>query len=341
MGDRPARTLHSELGGFLPSSSPPGSRDAQHPSRRRRRIGAASILALAAGALVASASSADLMVNGTLFTPTKVTASTRYILYYLQMHSSSSSEELFSVRMTPPHFATVGSANEGDSIDGPTDIVLQGPGTLGQLVQSPSIITPCSPRESAFHGYATGSASIDVLLPPDSATTLAVRYGSGRRAPWVDSDFRLRFTVQTQLVGSYPAGSPFGATPTVTTPITMTTAGPTVGGRTGVHILLSTDPRGTPGAPYAPRKISRDRAVAISGRILPASAGRLIVLQWSHGNGVLHTLARVRTTTGGRFSLSSWHPGSSGTYDLWARYPAQPGGLVADSTSCPVRFTVP
>jgi hypothetical protein len=107
-----------------------------------------------------------------------------------------------------------------------------------------------------------------------------------------------------------------------------------------VHILLSTDPRGTPGAPYAPRKISRDRAVAISGRILPASPGRLIVLQWAHGNGALHRLASVRTGPGGRFSARAWHPRAPGTYDLWARYPVQPGGLAADSTSCPVRFTV-
>ena len=32
--------------------------------------------------------------------------------------------------------------------------------------------------------------------------------------------------------------------------------------------------------------------------------------------------------------------GAPGTYELWASYPAQPGGLVADSTSCPLRFTV-
>jgi len=300
----------------------------------------AGVAACVVGAVLAPATSADLTVNGTLSTPKTVTAATRYILYYLQMHSSTTSEELFSVRMTPPPIATVGGSEKGKSIDGPTDIALQGPGTLGDIVQSPSVITPCSPRQSAFHGYATGTASVDVLLPPDSATTLAVRYDTGRRAPWVDSDFRLTFTVQTQLVGTYPAGSPFAAMPTVTTPMTITTTGPTVGGRTGVHILLSTNPRGTPGAPYAPRKISRSQRVAISGRILPAVANRLIVLQWAHGDGALHPLEKVRTDASGRFTATAWSPGAPGTYDLWASYPKQPGGLVADTTSCPVRFMV-
>jgi hypothetical protein len=307
---------------------------------RLRRVGTASVALCALGAVLAPATSADLTVSGTLFTPKTVTASTHFILYYLQMHSSTTSEELFSVRMTPPPIATGGGSDQGKSIDGPTDIALQGPGTLGDTVQSPSVITPCSPRESAFHGYATGTASVDVLLPPDSATTLAVRYDTGRRAPWVDSDFKLRFTVQTQLVGTYPAGSPFAATPTVTTPMTITTAGPTVGGRTGVHILLSTNPRGTPGAPYSPREISRSQRVAISGRTLPAVADRLIVLQWAHGDGTLHPLEQVRTDAGGRFTAAPWSPGAPGTYDLWASYPRQPGGLAADTTSCPVRFTV-
>ena len=315
----------------------PGS---HHARLRLRRVSGASVVILAVGAALAPATNADLTVSGTLFTPKTVTASTRYILYYLQMHSSTTSEELFSVRMTPPPIATVGGSDHGKSIDGPTDIALQGPGTLGDIVQSPSVITPCSSRESAFHGYATGTASVDVLLPPDSATTLAVRYDTGRRAPWVDSDFRLKFTVQTQLVGTYPAGSPFAATPTVTTPMTFTTAGPSVGGRTGVHILLSTSPRGTPGAPYAPREISRSQRVAISGRILPSVAGRLIVLQWAHGDGALHSLEQVRTDANGRFTANPWAPGRPGTYDLWASYPKQPGGLAADTTSCPVRFTV-
>lgn len=307
-------------------------------SIRGRRLGAVIALVTAVGAMAAPAS-ADLTLNGTLYTPLKLDASTHYILYYLQMHSAAT-PELFSVTMTPPPFATVGDVDEGLSIDGPTDIALQGPGTLGDIVQSPSVLTACSSRESAFHGYATGAASVDVMLPANSATTLAVRYDTGRRAPWVDSDFKLRFTVQGRLVGTYAPGSPLAGSPTVTSPMTLTTAGPIVDGTTGAHILLSTTPQGTPGAPFAPRVIGRRQAIAIGGRLLPADGGREIVLQWSRGDGPLRTLATVRTTAGGHFTARAWQPGGPGTYDLWASYPNQPGGLVSDSTSCPLRFTV-
>jgi len=315
------------------------TRDPQRGRSHRRRLGYLLALALTLGVVIAPASRADLGLAGTLFTPATVDASTRYVLYYLQMHSAAS-EELFSVQMTPPPFATAGGLAEGQSIDGPTAIALQGPGTLGDLVQRPSVIAACSSRESAFHGYASGPASVDILLPPNSATTLAVRYATGRRAPWVDSDFKLAFTVQTHLVGTYAAGSPFAAAPTVTSAVTMTTRGPLVGARTGAHILLTTSPQGAPGTPAAPRPIGSHQPVAISGRLLPARGGRRIVLQWARAGGALRTLTTVRTDARGRFTVHPWRPGGPGTYELWASYPAQPGGLLADTTSCPQRFTV-
>jgi len=317
-----------------------GTPDSQ-PRRRpgRLSVAGATALALAVGAL-ATPASADLAVNGTLVTPTRLDAATHYVLYYLQMHSAATPER-FSVTMTAPPFATVGTVGEGQSIDGPTDIALQGPGALGTLVQAPSVMAACSGREAAFHGYATGPATVDVYLPANSATTLAVRYATGRRAPWVDSDFRLRFTVQGQLVGTYGAGSPLAGPPTVMRPVSMTTTGPIVSGRTGAHIVLSTSPPGTPGAPFAPRPVGRSQGIAISGRLLPAAAGRNIVLQWAHSGGALHTLTTVRTDAQGRFTASSrWRPAAVGTYELWAAYPQQPGGLVPDSTSCPLRFKV-
>ena len=312
------------------------------PIRRRaspRRLAVVGALALGVGAVVAPSSNASLTVNGTLFTPSTVNASTHSVLYYLQMHSTTS-EELFSVKMTPPPFATVDGLDEGASIDGPTDVALQGPGTLGDLVQTPRVIAPCSPRVSALHGYATGVASVDVLLPPHSATTLAVRYAVGRRAPWVDTDFQLKFTVQGSLAGSYGAGSPFAGAPTVATAQTLTTAGPLIGSPTGAHILLSSTPQGTVGGAHAPTTVARNGSIAVRGRLLPAIAGRKIVLEWSRGNGPLHPLEAVRTDARGGFAARGWRPSPAGTYDLWASYPAQPGGLVADSTSCPLRFMV-
>jgi hypothetical protein len=300
-------------------------------ARRLRWFLAASV-ALALAAVILPASGASLTLSGTLFSPTTVDASTPDVLYYLQMHSGAT-QELFSVEMTPPPFATVGGGNEGSSLDGPTAVALQGPGTLGNLVQTPDVIAPCSNRPTAFHGYATGAASVDVLLPPNSATTLAVRYDTGRRAPWIDSDFKLTFTVATQLVGTYPTGSPFTGTPTVTTPVTLTTSGPSASGRIGVHILLDT-------APHAPASVARGDAIAISGRILPGRVGRRVVLQWARSGGRLTELATARTRAGGRFTAHAWRPAKPGSYELWASYPAQSGGLVADTTSCPLRFTV-
>ena len=64
------------------------------------------------------------------------------------------------------------------------------------------------------------------------------------------------------------------------------------------------------------------------------------MLQWSRGNGTLRTLTTVYTDPRGGFRMRAWRPGAPGTYELWASYPAQPGGLAADTTSCPLRFTV-
>ncbi|MGA2470770.1 MAG: hypothetical protein ABSG64_08785 [Solirubrobacteraceae bacterium] len=312
-------------------------RSLARPLLGRTALAGALGFALLAG--VAPAGLADVSVSGTLATPTVVTTRTHFILYYLQLHSAAN-QELFAVQMTPPPFATVGGLPEGQSIDGPVDIALQGPGTLGDTVQTPSSITPCSSRTSAFHGYATGVASVDVLLPPDSNTTLAVRYDTGRRAPWVDSDFRLLFTVEPFLVGTYAAGSPFAAGATVTTPYAITTTAPLVGSKTGAHILLHTSPGQPLSTPYAPKTIGTSTVVEISGRLLPAKPGRRIILQWAHAGGSLRQLAVVATNAQGRFAATAWRPGTPGSYELWASYPAQPGGLIADGTSCPLRFTV-
>jgi hypothetical protein len=314
-------------------------------ARRRKTVVRGSViaslagLALAASALALTPVLGEVTVAGTLETPTHLTLKTTYILYYLQLRSGSA-EQRFAVQLTPPAFATAGGLPEGQSIDGPTDIALQGPGTIGDMVQQPSAITPCSSRTARYHGYATGVASVDVLLPPDSNTTLAVRYDTGRRAPWSDSDFRLTFTIEPYLVGTYPAGSAFAGGATVTTASSVTTAGPVVSGRTGAHILLKTSPAEPQGEPYGPRTVSGGSAIEVSGRLLPAAAGRRIVLQWDRGGGALHTLATVHTSAGGRFGPTRWRPGGAGTYELWASYPAQSGGLVADATSCPLRFSV-
>lgn len=103
-------------------------------------------------------------------------------------------------------------------------------------------------------------------------------------------------------------------------------------GRTGAHILLRTSPGQSTTNPYAPTAIGANSSVEISGRLLPGKAGR------HRGGRALHTIAAVTTGAGGRSGPTGWRPGGRGTYELWASYPAQPRGVVADSTSCPLRF---
>lgn len=297
---------------------------------------ASALAALALSAVAAATASADVSLTGTLVTPAHVDASTRSVLYYLQMRSGDA-EERFSVRLTPPAFATRGGVDEGQSVDGPRAVALQGPGTLGEQSQDPRFISACSSDDSAFHGYATGAASVDVLLPPQSSTTLAVRYATGRRAPWVDGDYRLTFTAQPSLVGTYAAGSPFAAGPTLSHPFTARTTGPAVAGRVGAHLLLSTTPAGVRGESRSPRAVGRRTAIRIRGRVLPVRHGRTVLLQAGRAGGHPRTVAKARTDAHGAFR-TTWTPGAAGTYELWARYPTQPGGLRADRTSCPLRF---
>lgn len=307
----------------------------------RLTLPAAAVLAagLVALACLPTPATAAPSVFGTKVTPRTVDAGTRQILYYLDL-SSGPQEEAFSVRLIPPRFATKGGRAEGESIDGPRKIALQGPGELGQLVQDGRFTQPCSDRDAAFHGYATGPAEVDVLLPPNSSTTLAVRYLTGRRAPWADGDYRLRFVVQPRLVGTYLAPSPFfGKQADAFSAVTRRTDGPVPRGRLGAHLILSSKPAGTWGDGSAPRRIRRGKAVRISGRVLPATRGRRVDVQVRAGRGRLKTLSAVRTDARGRFT-ARWTPRRTGTFEIWARYPRQVGSLRADTTSCPLRFLV-
>lgn len=286
------------------------------------------------------ASAADVVATGTKVSTAKVDASTRSIIYYVDLRNTTATDQFFSVRLTPPVFATRGGRDEGQSIDGPRQLALQGPGTLGQLVQDPRFGAPCSDRDSAFHGYATGPASVDVLLPASSATTLAVRYAAGRRAPWSDSDFRLKFTMQPRLVGTYQEGQVFfGQTATVGGTSTAVSSGPRAAGALGAHLLLRTTPGGVWGENATPRSVAFGSRVGLSGSLLPAEAKRRVDLQVRRPGGALRTVASVRTDKQGRFR-GSWRATTRGVVEFWARYPRQSGDLRADSTSCPIRLRV-
>jgi hypothetical protein len=305
-----------------------------HPVRVVRAL----LVALLASLAAAPAATADVTVSGTLTTPDRLTAATDQVLYYLQLHAGAT-EERFSVRLTPPAFATSGGRDEGETVDGPLAVALQGPGTLGEQVVDGRFAAPCSAGADRLHGYATGAATVDVLLPPNAGTTLAVRYRTGRSRPWVDTDARLTFAVRPALAGTYTAPSPFAAGPTAVTPRTVRTAGPAVGGRLAAHVVLGSSPAGTVGpVDRAAKRIGRRTGVRVTGRVLPAVADRRVVLTWTRNGGAAHALATVRTDRRGRFAAPRWAPGRSGDYEVWARYPTQAGSLAGDGTSCPVRF---
>lgn len=302
--------------------------------------GRALIAACALACCLPATAAAQVQITGTNVSAAKLGAGDTSVIYYLDLRNTSTTEQAFSVRMTAPSFATRGGHNEGQSIDGPRQLALQGAGRMGQLVQDPRFAQPCSDRDSAFHGYTTGPASVDLLLPASSATTLAVRYATGRRTPWADTDFRLRFTVQPRLVGTYELGQPFfGLSATVTSSPKITTRGPTPGGKLAAHILLNTTPTGTWGESGTPRSVKTGQRVAMSGRVLPTVAKKKVVLQVRRPGGALRTVQTVRTDANGRFR-GSWKAAGTGVVEFWARYPTQSGNLRADSTSCPVRLRV-
>ncbi|MDO9354627.1 MAG: hypothetical protein Q7T55_13095 [Solirubrobacteraceae bacterium] len=290
------------------------------------------------------APAAAVTVTGTKVGPSTVTAATKQVIYYLDF-TAGAADERFSVALTPPQFATKGTRDEGEAVDGPLQYAFVGPGTVGQSIAEPSTLALCSDREKAFHGYAAGKTTVDLAIPAKASTTLAIRYNVGRRAPWVDSDYRLRFALQPSLIGEYSSGSPLfgGPAGAVGDPaITQTDSVPVAAkgkAKIGAHLLLSASPKPGYGEGEAATAIKRSTGVKVSGQLLPKLAGKRVIVQWRKAGGPLRTAASMKTRAFGRFSTTVKPPGK-GTYELWATYPNQTGPLTSDSTSCPLRYAV-
>jgi hypothetical protein len=298
---------------------------------------AAAIALVAAGPAGASPS-----FTGTLETPEAFSwPSTTSLTYYLRM-AAGPSDEVFSVRLTPPRYGVRSPIDEGESIDGPRAVALQGPGVIGQIETEPRFIEPCSAFRDRTPGYATGAETVDVFLPANSNTTLAARYAAGATAPRAATDYRLRFTALPRLTGDYGVGSPFaGRTPSFTRPISLTTSPIRIEGRTAVKVILATSPRAGAGPGAQPGTVPVHHRVTIFGRLLPARRGLRVEIGEVAGRaeGRLRRVARVMTDARGRFRYRGWRPSAIGLHEVWAHAPAQ--GDVAESwVSCPRRLRV-
>lgn len=327
---------------MTPRSLQPTSRRAYAGGHRLVPVCAAAAAVLAGCALPGAAHGA--LVVGALRSPDVANASTKEIIYYFDLRAGES-DERFSLHLTPPSFATIGGETEGQSLDGPVQVVMQiGPGTVGQVSVEPSFASVCSSRLSAFHGYSTGIATIDLALPANSSNRLAVRYVTGRRAPWIDTNYGLRFSTSNDLVGTYAAPSPLAGGPTrenqsqtlVKTPAIA--VAPVGKAKIGAHLIVNATPKGGAGEEDTPRTVKRGSSVLVNGRLLPASKGKRVQLQWATVGGQPRTAKTVTTREGGRFTTRLPVPNATGVRELWAAYPTQPGKLTSDSTSCPITY---
>lgn len=113
---------------------------------------------------------------------------------------------------------------------------------------------------------------------------------------------------------------------------------PTLTGRSGVQITLTTRPRSTL---TAPARVRLGRSVLVRGQTNPAVAGERIILRASRSAGSRRafTVARARVAPDGRFSVR-WRPRRRGTYGLYAIYRSQRAQLSDDSSPCNLPIAV-
>ena len=229
------------------------------------------------------------------------------------------------MEMIPPPFATVGGGGLGSSLDGPTAVALQGPGMLGNLLQAPDVITPCSIGRRRFTATrpaprASTSCSRRTAPPPwRCATTGAPRPVDRHR---LQADLHGGDAARRHLSGGQPVRR----------------------GTDGHDPGDDDDRRADGGRPDRRTDPARDDA-ACAGEDRAWSGDRD---QRPHPPGTLRSndrlrmdplgrcptgLRATRTRADGRFAVPRWRPTKPGRYELWASYPSQPGGLVADTTS--------
>lgn len=227
---------------------------------------------------------------------------------------------------------------EGDAVAG-AESALQVEPTCSPKTDAMSRLEPPRYAQFSWHGYEPVHRGFEVELPPDSHGSFVVEAEAGAVAPWTTLDWRLPF----KIIPAQP--SPVDLQPAETVPA-QTVRPPedrVRTPRTGVQIVLKTDPPSAP-APFAnPPEIARGEPIDIRGRTYPRLPGARIRLRYfgpdDGRSSRFRKLARVEVGRRGRFRYRGWRPDEPGGYELWAFYRSRRPSLVSDY-SCPRVFTL-
>ena len=262
---------------------------------------------------------------------------TTELVYRLRMTTGAQAER-FSVDVMPPLFRTrLGSGDnvhrEGATITPDEQVSLEGPGTLTPTGEGKALIA-CSPSTGlGAHGYEPRYPGFVVELPARSTSTLVARYRTAGRALWPGSDLRL-----TMRAGRGTTG--YGAA-TLDREVEVRSPRVALSGRAAPRVELWTSPQSSPGVFAKLRRLAAGSPLTISGRVMPARAGRRVSL-WTirHGDDEEpRRLATVSTDARGRLRLRTRTPQRAGSYELWARTANDAGGR--PEHSCSMGFQIP
>ncbi len=228
-------------------------------------------------------------------------------------------------------FASAPSFPGGGTFMSLERMTLEGPGTVvGGGVGSGHEDRFCTPLLPDFHGSIFfSSPSIEVEIPANTTSAVALPGRPGSFAPWPGMDLGVEFRAG---VGSQPFE-------------VVRSPSPANSGRHGVEISFRTDPEGEPaGCPLLFRPVDFGREITMSGRADAAAAGHLMTIRAARsapqpgGNGFGNRvpeeggpfdLATVRIAEDGTFAYR-WRPTAPGDYTLAALYRSQSTKLDGD-----------
>lgn len=237
------------------------------------------------------------------------------VVYRLRMRSGPAPER-FRVRVSPPRYAF---RVEGYPI-APDELSIEGPGSLG----STSTTRPRLAAGLCSRGLTFLGRSADVLLPPNTVSTLVARFRMSQdNAPFSTTDLRPTFVASGgTLIGEQR----------------FRPARPRLTGPFGVFIDLATSPPSTfTGNP--PRRIRPGRLLRLRGAARSIRRQLVDLRYVGPGTGSRsRRIAQVRVSSGGNFARR-FRPRRRGFYEVFASYRGRRPNLTTDR-SCLRSFRV-